>query len=451
MVVVGAGKLGYDISRILSGEQHDVIVIDKDHQALKAITQDLDVLTVTGNGASVKTLQEAEIGTADIMLAVTDNDELNMIACMTAKQSGVGMTVARVRNPDYTSSHPIVLLYNSYGIDMIINPEYLAAQEIYRLIEVPMALDIEYFADGKLSLIGVRIDKNLAISGKRIKEMGIKTLTILAVIRQDQVIIPDGNTEFLPNDKVFVLGQTRGLHELNGFLQKNVHFQRILIGGGGRITRYLARMLQNRKTVPDIRIIEPSMERCREMAVEFDNCAIVCGDPDKSETLREEHLGANDIFIALTESDNTNLVACLQAKMMGAKEIICATTREDYIVLAEAAGATATVTPRLLTASTLLKLVRRSNIVSLNLLHLGDAVILELIAGDRSRATAGRLTELNLPRDVVIGAVIHEGDIIVPRGDTIIHPGDHVVVAGLKEHISQIEGFFQAKTSLAGV
>src|SRR5690554_2353843 len=214
VVVVGAGKVGFDLSKVLSEEQHDVIVIDKDPAALKPIIETLDVMPVVGNGASAVVLEEIGIKTVDIIIAVTENDELNMIACMTAKQCGVPMTVARVRNPEYTSPHPYLLSYVRFGLDLIINPEHLAAQEIFRLVEVPMATDMEYFADGRLSMVGIKVEDNMAISGKSIRELSLDKLTVVAISREGKILIPSGNTLLLPKDKVFVVGETAGFHNL---------------------------------------------------------------------------------------------------------------------------------------------------------------------------------------------------------------------------------------------
>lgn len=448
IIVVGAGKLGYDISRILSEERHDVIVVDKDPEHLKAIASNLDVMTVVGNGASPTTLREINVAETDIMLAVTENDELNMIACMTAKQSGVGMTVARVRNPDYTSDHPLVLSYAHYGIDLIINPEYLAAQEIFRLVHVPMASDIEYFFDGRLSMIGLKIGDEMAISGKHIADIGLNRFTVIAVVRKDQVFIPNGGTQLLSGDTIYVLGRANGFHGLNGLLKLNKDkFRRVVIAGGGIITEYLVRMLQDKKSYTEIRIIEPNLDKCRSITARFQKPSLVCGDPTKMEILAEENLDAKDIFISLTGSDNSNIIACMQAKRLGVKEIICETSREDYIQLAEGVGATATITPRLLTVGTLLKIVRKSNALSINLLHWGDAEIMELVAEPESPVTKKPLRNLDLPAGVIIGAVVHEDGIIVPRGDTCISARDHVIVSGLKSRVTQVERFFRAPAS----
>jgi trk system potassium uptake protein TrkA len=446
IVVVGAGRVGYNISQALSGEDHDVILIDKDPQVLKAAANKLDVMTVMGNGASARTLEEVDIKSVDIMVAVTENDELNMIACMTAKQCGVPMTVARIRNSDYTSSHPYLLSYSSYGIDLIINPEHLAAQEIFRLIEVPMATEMEYFHDGKLSLIGLKIEKELAIAEHRISDLNLERFTIVAVIRDGKALIPRGNTKLLPKDKIFVLGETRGFQNLNDLIKtKTPVFKRIIIAGGGLITRYLLRLLRQKKNSLEIKIIEPQNELCKTLAGEVEGCSIICADPTKRDVLEEENLGAGDIFISLLGSENLNLVASLLARKLGVEEIICELGREDYIPLGDTIGVTATITPRLLTTNTVLKLVRKSNILNINLLQSGDAEIIELLPEENSLVTKGNLRDLNISPGIVIGAVIHDDKIIVPRGDTIINPYDHVIIFALKSAIPEVEKLFDTK------
>ena len=194
IIVVGAGKVGYNISRVLSSEDHDIVVVDKDPVALQSVFDNLDAMGVVGNGASARVLEQVGVDEADMVIAVTDNDELNMIACMTAKQCGVRTTVARVRNREYMSSQPFGLSYTRFGIDVMVNPEDLAAQEIFRLIEVPMATDIEYFADGRLSLIGIKVSESFRVAGKRIRDMGLDRFTVVCIIRDGKTLIPDGDT-----------------------------------------------------------------------------------------------------------------------------------------------------------------------------------------------------------------------------------------------------------------
>lgn len=445
IVIVGAGKLGFDLARVLSQEEHDIIVIDKDSEALGPIADNFDVMTVVGNGASVKVLEDVQAKTADILLAVTDNDELNIVACMLAKQFGVRTTAARVRNPDYSPTLPSVLSYTSFGIDLIINPEYLAAQEIFRLIEVPTATGIEYFAGGRLSMISIKVAEEMEIAGKRIADLNLEKYTIVAVIRKEKVIIPNGNTQLMVNDKLYVLGKTAGFHNLNGLIKlKKPKFKQIIIAGGGLITQYLVYLLRTKKNLPVIKVIEPSEEKCRHLSTDLEGCQVICADATKMEILEDENLGETDIFISLTGSDNSNLVACMLAKKREVNEVICEVSREDYISLAESIGVTATITPRLLTVSTVLKLMRKKNVISVNLLNTGEAEMLELEAEPDSPITKSYLRNLKIPAGVVIGSITQKGNILVPRGDTLIQPGDRAIVFALRQVAPKIEQFFHS-------
>ena len=445
IIIVGAGKLGYDLTKILSQEDHDVIVIDKDADALKPIADNFDVMIVNGNGASIKILEKVQAESAQMVLAVTDYDELNIIACMIAKQLGVPMTVARVRNPDYAPvSLPMIGAYHNFGIDLYLNPEYLAAQEIYRLIEVPNATSVGYFADGKLSLISLKISENMAIAGKRIYELNLDKITVVAIIRQGDVLIPNGSTQLLLNDKVFVMGKTAGFHNLNPLMKlKTPRFKRIVIAGGGLITEYLVQELTTKRNVPDIKVIEPSLERCRALSRQLEGCSIIHADPTRLEILEEENLGAGDIFISLTGSDNSNLVACMVAKQLQVSQILCEISREDYISLAETIGVTATVTPRMLTVSSVLKAIKKKNVIAVSLLNTGEAEILELEVEPDAPATHLPLKHLEIPVGIVIGAVLHDGEVVIPRGDTRIAPGDRVIVFPLRTMASFVDKLFR--------
>lgn len=446
IIVVGAGKVGFNISRVLSSEGHDIVVVDKDPVALQSVFDNLDAMGVVGNGASARVLEQVGVDEADMVIAVTDNDELNMIACMTAKQCGVRTTVARVRNREYTSSQPFGLSYTRFGIDVMVNPEDLAAQEIFRLIEVPMATDIEYFADGRLSLIGIKVSESFRVAGKRIRDMGLDRFTVVCIIRDGKTLIPDGDTLVLPDDRMFVLGKTSGFDSLNGLtsLKKRV-FDRIVIAGGGLIAQSLVEILYARHTIPQVVVIEPNPEICKALAAKFDSCQVMCADPAKMDLLEEEGVGVGDIFVAVTGSDNSNLVSCMAAKRLGVSQMICEISREDYISLAEAVGVHATITPRLLVANTVLKLLRSSSVVSVNLLNSGDAEIMELVAEEDSPITKGLLRDLNIPKGVIVGSVIRGGTILVPRGDTKISSGDHVVVFALHSVAGHAEDLFRAQ------
>ncbi|HEY8464946.1 MAG TPA: Trk system potassium transporter TrkA [Bacillota bacterium] len=443
VVIVGAGKLGFELTKILSQENHNIIVVDKDPDSVGPIADNFDVMTVVGNGASVKILKEIQVNLADVLLAVTENDELNIIACMLAKQLGAKTTIARVRNPEYSPSLPTVSSLNHFGIDLFINSEYMTSQELLRLIEVPYAVDIDYLADGQLSLNSIKIDESLGIAGKKISALNFEKFTVVAISRNEKIIIPSGETELLLNDKIFVLGRSSGFHNLfslNRF--KKNQFKRIVIAGGGLTTQYLVQLLRMKKNRPQIEIIEPSREQCLVLSKELDNCRIICADATRMEIYEEENLGPEDLFIALTGSDNTNLVASMLAKKRNVVEIICEISREDYTSLAETIGITSTVTPRLLTVNTVLNLVRKKSVISINLLSNGDAALLELEAGVNAPITKAPLKSLALPAGVVIGALLRDGNVVVPRGDTLIHTGDHAVVFTQRSVTNETEKMF---------
>lgn len=443
VLIVGAGKLGYDLTRILSQEDLDIIVIDKDGGALRPISENFDVMTIQGNGASARLLQELDVRSFDIVLAVTENDELNIISCMIAKKFGVRRTVARVRDPDYNINMPSLFSYSNFGIDLFINPEFLAAQEIFRLVEIPLATGMEYFADGKLCMIGIKIDESLAIVGKKIHELDLEHYTVVGVNHHGTLIIPKGDTQLLSGDKIYVFGKATGLYNLNGLIKKKKpNVKRIIIAGGMLTSQYLVKLLKTRKNIPAIEIIEPSAEKCRLLSKEFDGCQVICADATKIEVLEEENVASDDVFIAATGSDNSNLVACMLANKLGVREIICEISREDYASLADTIGVTATITPRLLTVSTVLKLVR-PKVISLSLVNTGEAEVMEFKAEAGSPITKAQLKDLTLPRGIIIGSVIQDGVVIVPRGETLIKNGDRVIVFALQKEAATIERLFR--------
>ena len=249
----------------------------------------------------------------------------------------------------------------------------------------------------------------------------------------------------MANDKLFLVGATAGFHSLNGLIRaENPKFKRVIIAGGGLTSRYLVGMLRSRKKRPEIKVIEVSEERSKSLAWDLEGCEVVLGDATKLEVFTEENLGPGDIFIALTGSDNSNLVASMLAHKQGVEEIICQISREDYLPLAEMSGVTAAITPRLLTVSTVLKLVRASNVLSISLLNTGEAEFIELEAEPGSAATEKPLRDLEMPPKTIVGAVIQNQRVIVPRGDTQIHPGDRTLVFSLRSTAPAVEKLFRA-------
>lgn len=445
VIVIGAGKLGYQIARLLSEEDHDIVVIDNDPDALSEVANHLDVLAIEGNGASPAVLAKAEVGKTDLLIAAAGPDEVNMIACLAAKRLGVSMCAARVRTPDYIVDEP-ELSYRRLGIDVLIDTERTAATEIARILKTPNATQVDYFANGRVSVIRVRVDEGAPVTRAPLREIRPERCVIAAVVRDDDLFIPDGDTVIEPDDRIYVVthtGQFAAIRELTGVADRRP-LREVTIVGGGRVGFTLAQLLlKSRRRAPEVKIIERDYDRCTELAGLLDHALIICGDGEKFEVLEEEMVGRADAFVAVTSEDGTNLLSTLAAKELGAGEAIARLSREDYIPLAERAGADAIVVPRLITASTLLKLVRQHPIVSLALLEDGRAEAVEIVVEEGVPATGKTLAELKKLDGAIVGAIVRHDKVIVPKGDTEIAAGDRLVLFGMASALPKAQQLFR--------
>lgn len=444
IIVVGAGKVGFEIALRLSQEGHDIVVVDKDEGALQEVAGRLDVMTISGNGASTATLEQANVSRAQIVVAVTDIDEVNMVACMAAKQYGVPTCVARIRNPDYTTDHPRGLPLQSLGVDLIIDPERLAAQEIGRLLDAPLASDLEYFADGQVVMMGLRIDAESQIAGRTLADCALPDCLIVAVDRGDKLEIPRGNTVVEAGNRVFVVGRTADFQEIRALLGTPAHeIRNVAIVGGSRIGQQLVDLIHPRKrTGVSLALFEKNPVTAQELAKRFPHLLVIEGDATKIDILRDEGGASFDALVAVTGEDHTNLLATMLAKELGVSEVISKISREDYAPLASRAGADAVVVPRLLTVSSVLRLVRKSEIVSMSLLK-GGAETLEFSVSATCRMADHRLREVSFPTRALVGAIFRAGDVIIPNGASRVVSGDRVVVFAMSDAVDEVATFFQ--------
>lgn len=445
VIVIGTGKLGYQIARLLSEEDHDIAVIDNDPDALSEVANHLDVLPIEGNGASPAVLAKADVAHTDLLIAAAGPDEVNMIACLAAKRLGVSICAARVRNRDYIVDAPD-LSYRRLGIDVLIDTERTTANEIARILKTPNATQVNYFANGRVSVIRVRVDEGAPVTRAPLREIRPERCVIAAVVRNDHLFIPDGDTLIQPDDRIYVVthtGQFAAIRELTGAADRRP-LREVTIVGGGRVGFTLAQLLlKARRRAPEVKIIERDYDRCTELASVLDHALIICGDGEKFEVLEEEMVGRADVFVAVTSEDGTNLLSTLAAKELGAGEAIARLSREDYIPLAERAGADAIVVPRLITASTLLKLVRQHPIVSVALLEDGRAEAIELVVEAGAPAAGNSLADLKKLDGVLVGAVVRHDKVIVPKGDTEITAGDRLVLFGMASALPKAQELFR--------
>lgn len=443
-MIIGAGKVGFNLAQVLSAEKHDVTVIEIDETRSEVVRDKLDVKVVTGNGVSFPVLEDADIKDADLFLAVTQNDEFNILASVIAKSLQVKKTVARVRNPDYDYNINNKITREKFlGIDLIINPEKVAAKEISKLISVPELIDIEYFAQGKIQAIEFKPNEKFAYFDVPLKDLPMPEKSVLiALVRGDEIIIPTGNDYIDKEDLVFALSRTTDTNELTSFFSlKKKKINTVTLLGGERVSFYLARILERKKL--NVKIIERNPEKCEELARNLDNVLIINGDVSDINLLKDEGIDKSDIIVALTNDDKLNLLVTLFLKHLGVDKSITQIRRSDYLSLIEKIGIENIISPRSLTSSAILNFIKSDSIVSLSLLAGEKAQMLEVILNNKKNPLINKkLKDIKFPSGVIIGAITRNDVVIVPRGNDVLKFGDNIVLFMLTESFDKITKMF---------
>lgn len=450
IIIIGAGKVGYNLAQNLANENSDVTIIDKNPLALEKAEDNLDVMCIKGNGVSANILHEAGVAEADLLIAVTGSDEVNMVCCLTAKKLGVSQAVARVRDPEYADE--LSLIKEQLGLDFVINPEYAAAEEIARNIGFSSALNVERFASGRVRMIELRVTAEMDIVGKTIRQIDKDTASsvlIGVIVREDEVIVPDGQATIKENDLIYVIGKASKVYKFCKTCGKiPQRIKNIMIVGGGRITYYLYKLLTDMGI--KIKIIEIDRERCVELADMLPNALIINSDGTEEEVLLAENIRNTDCFIATTGIDEENLMSSLIAKRIGVKKIITKISRSNYINIVRDLGLDTVISPKLITANQIMKYVRGNALESLMRIVEGKVEILEFVIEGASRLVGKPLKELGISNNTIIATIVRKNEVVVPHGNDIIKNGDRVIVittekniAGLKELEDAIIGGMQ--------
>ena len=446
-VVVGAGEVGFDVARILALEQHDVTVIDTDETVLQKVRDNLDVMTVQGNGTSAQVLQEAGIRGADLLIAVTAVDEVNLIACMMADRLGVETTIARTRTDELERTHSI-LEAEDFGIDLVIHPEESAATEIAQLIQRAGATDVLSFCDGHVQLLGVRLDANAPVVGMPLHEVVAAhpevEFRVKGLVRKGQTRIPGGDEMLQADDQLFVLTRPKYVTPVTRLLGKgDIAMSHVMVLGGTRVGAALARKLsqQNGKR---IKLIEPDPERAEELAEQLEDVLVLNADTTDIDLLVREGLAEMDAFVAVTDDQESNLVTCLMAKHLEVYKTVSLLSKGAYIPISQAIGLDAAVSKKLSVSREVRRYLRGKHVLSAATVHGLDAEILEIRAAPRAPVTQKPLRELDLPSGILIGAVEHESSTEIATGTTQIGPGDRVIVFVLPHQVEAVEDLFDA-------
>jgi trk system potassium uptake protein TrkA len=405
-------------------------VIDRAAGRLSEIERNLDVMAIHGNGASLRVLERAGVSGASLVIAVTDLDEVNMLACMLAKQAGAHTTIARVRDPDYDTDLALASDGTYAGVDVTINPDHQAAVDIARLIKNPDSSEFDYLAGGKVQILSYTVEPDSPVAHTRVRELDIATATLVAILRNGDVLIPRGDTDILPGDKVFVVGR-RGVPSVFGWRagREATRLRTVSIMGGSSIGYYLARAVEPLAAHGvQLKLFEKDGERCRTLAEAFPRLTVIQGDPSNLEVLQDENAEGSDAVAVVGDSDQSNLLTGYLLKRMGVPRVVVSLKRTEYLPFTGPMDLDGTVVPRVSAAAAILKIIRGDRVLSLALLKEARAEVLEVLASEDCPACGIPLRDLGVPTGAVIGVLVRGGHVIVPRGDTRILPGDHVIV-----------------------
>jgi trk system potassium uptake protein TrkA len=443
IVIVGAGAVGYHLSSKFSEEGHDVVLVDREADKLSRLERELNVLPICGSGASTRVLEEAGIEHTDLLLAVTDSDEVNLVACIISKNYNVKTRIARVRNEDFyvqnTSLHEKTL-----GIDLLISPDRAIGDEILRLSTLSGAFESAEFADGEVMVLGHTIQADNPNAGKSLFELKGMLGVIVAIIRDENTIIPRGQDVIQVHDRVYFVTRKRDLESSKGQIQLLAKEpKRVFIIGGGSIGFLVAQQMEKKHV--EICLVEHDTERCQFLAENLQKTRVLNLDGLEAHDLIDEGIDRADLVISVADSDETNMLSSLLAKHHGAKKCITRISRPDFIPLLAKLGIDVALSPRLVAANMILRFVRTGGgVVSAASLLGSDAEVVELTVPDTDKFQKVTLQSIDFPKGSVLGAVVRKKNhkVLIPTGTTRLRPGDNLVIFATRAAVQGVTEFF---------
>lgn len=455
IIILGAGQVGSSVAYILAGEANDITVVDQNGQLLQELQDRLDIRTVSGNASYPEVLNRAGAPDADMIIALTNSDETNMVACQVAHTLFHTPTkIARVRAVEYLNHRKELFFAEAIPVDVLIAPEQLVTEYIQRIIEHPGALQVLDFADGKARLVGVK-----AYYGGTLVDQALRTLPqhmpgvdtrVAAIWRQGSPILPEGDTVIQADDEVFFIAARKNIRAVMRELRRlDKKVKRLILAGGGNIGTRLAKALENQLQV---KIIERNPIVARRVSEELARTIVLQGDAADEDLLLEENIENTDVFCSVTNDDEANILSAMLAKRLGARKVMSLINRPSYVDLVEASGAVdVAISPQQATIGSLLTHIRRGDVVRVHSLRRGAAEAIEAIAhGNRetSKVVERQVEEINLPTGATIGAIVRGDDVIIAHHDTRIMDGDHVILFLTdKKQIAEVERLFQVSVT----
>jgi trk system potassium uptake protein TrkA len=444
IVIAGAGAVGIHLAKMLSNQDHDIILLDRNEEKLKEIDSHLDLLTIVGSSSSLKDLKEAQVKKADLFIAVTQSEEINITSTILAKKLGALRTIARIDNQEYLIPENKDYL-KSLGIDELIYPERLASKEVISYLSRSGTRQLYEFSDGKLILYGIKISSKSVIMDKTMVEVAEMTgdldFRAVAIKRGDITIIPRGHNRFSRGDLVFVISKPEEMEKVMLLTGKEKYeIKNAMILGGSRIGQKTALELGRKM---NLKLLEIDKDKSLKLADRLQDTLVINGDGRDKELLKEEGIHKMDAFVAVTGNSETNILACLLAKKMGVKRTIAEVENIDYIDLADNIGVGTMINKKLLAASYIYRFTMDADVQHCKWLTVSDAEVVELVVKPNSKITKGLVKDLDFPEDANIGGIIRGEEALIVNGETQILPDDKVVVFTLPTAIKKVEKFFK--------
>lgn len=446
IIIAGAGDVGFHLAELLSYENQDIVLIDTNQEVLDYAATHLDVLTLRGDSTSIDILEQAEAGRAHLVLAVTTSEKTNLVTAILAKKMGARQTIARVDNQEYLDPNQRET-FRELGIDSLISPQELAAEEILRLVRQCSFTDIFDFEQGKLSVVGITIDDYSPLVNKMVREINLNTspedvhLRPIAIMRAHRTLIPEGDTILRRNDHIYFITKKDRIDRLPETIgKKKIKVKNVMILGGHPMDLATAKRLEQEYNVT---LIEKEKDRCKELSEHLNHTLIINGDAGNFDLLEEEGLNNMDAFIALTPNSETNIIACLTAKNHGVYKTIALVENKEYTHISQNIGVDTLINKKLIAANNIFRFVRKGRIEAITSLHGVEAEIIEFVVHKDNRLTKKPLKSLYFPKTALVGGVIRGEESLIPDGNFQLQVDDRVIVFALPEAIGKVEKMFR--------
>ena len=444
IVIVGAGEVGYHLADILAREDHRVCVLDNDQEQARRLMEALDVQVLVGDGTRVALLTQAGASKADLVVACTQDDQTNMLACLLAKRLGAKRTILRLR--DLTALEGYRYFYKqAIGFDVVLSTDELAAEEIVGTVRQHRALEVESFADGKVQLRRLRIREEGELTSDNLAGLRLPTgLLIVAVARKEQFFVPSGDDQLAVDDQIYLIGRGPDLDqfELLAGAPKLGRRSVVIMGGGGVAVQIATKL--GRIPGVTVRVMERSSARAREIAADLPSSVMVLvGDSTDLDLLVEERIGDANVFVATTADDERNMVACQLARSLGVERTVAMVNKSSYRQIYDLLGVDRAISPRVLCANHILRFVRSRSVASIAVIANGRAEVLEVVAYLRDGKSERKVKSLGLPRGTVLGAIVRGNEVIIPSGESTVKNGDNVIIFTLPENLSAVDEVFR--------